>query len=177
MPASHLRRAYRAFSSFSSASLSGAAPAVDLVRRGFSSRDQHTHHEQADRAKLAGQGADGRGGCCDGLLCIGQEGQLHQQQGKRCQHEQEAHQSDQLKDFFPVPDLAGGSNVLHQTGLVGKCSGVELDGILGGSLGEVVPGVDLTRLVNDALAAVRAGVPGVSLRSFLLQQGLVLHSR
>ena len=86
----------------------------------------------------------------------GGEGQLHQQQGKRCQHEQEAHQSDQLKDFFPVPDLAGGSNVLHQTGLVGKCSGVELDGILGGSLGEVVPGVDLTRLVNDALTAVRA---------------------
>ena len=32
LPASHLRRAYRAFSSFSSASLSGAAPAVDLVR-------------------------------------------------------------------------------------------------------------------------------------------------
>ena len=36
----------------------------------------------------------------------------------------------------------------------------------------MIPGVDLTRLVNDALAAVRAGVPGVSLRSFLLQQGL-----
>ena len=78
-------------------------------------------------------------------------GAFEQDSRKRHQEHHEAGQRDALKGFLELPDLAVGGDVLDAVLAEGR--GVEADEISGSGLGEVVPGVGLVRLVNDAVAA------------------------
>ena len=132
-------------------------------------REQDQAQQQRNAAEFAGGAGDGGRGLQLAGLGLVQAGDLDEQGGHGQDQQHEAHQRNALKGFLELPDLAGGVDGVEILGIVLEGRHVEIHGIASGGGGEVVPGVRLGRLEDDALAAVRGVIPGVGLGRLLLQ--------